>query len=56
MLVKEIAAGYAVEHHYRDARITQIYEWSSEVQSMVACATALTCAVGMTRIEGESND
>ena len=26
---------YAVERHYRDARITQIYEGTSEVQRMV---------------------
>ncbi|MFX8441112.1 acyl-CoA dehydrogenase family protein, partial [Acinetobacter baumannii] len=28
-------ADYAVERHYRDARITQIYEGTSEVQRMV---------------------
>lgn len=27
--------GYAVERHYRDARITQLYEGTSEVQRMV---------------------
>ncbi|MGN6652419.1 acyl-CoA dehydrogenase family protein, partial [Trinickia sp.] len=28
-------ADYPVERHYRDARITQIYEGTSEVQRMV---------------------
>jgi butyryl-CoA dehydrogenase len=32
---------YPVERHYRDARITQIYEGTSEVQKMVIAATVL---------------
>jgi butyryl-CoA dehydrogenase len=32
---------YPVERHYRDARITQIYEGTSEVQKMVISAMAL---------------
>jgi len=32
---------YPVERHYRDAKITQIYEGTSEVQKMVIAATVL---------------
>jgi butyryl-CoA dehydrogenase len=32
---------YAVERHYRDARITEIYEGTSEIQRLVIAASAL---------------
>jgi alkylation response protein AidB-like acyl-CoA dehydrogenase len=36
-------ADYAVERHYRDARITQIYEGTSEVQRMVIARQIYDC-------------
>ena len=32
---------YDVERHYRDARITEIYEGTSEIQRIVIAANAL---------------
>ena len=32
---------YGVERHYRDARITEIYEGTSEIQRIVIAASAL---------------